>query len=125
MDGELQAIRSVVTDYIHGMIYGPDDLLRRAMHPHCMQAGHFRGEYEFMPRDAFIEAIAPEPKQPAGSPVTFNILSIDLTGDVAVVKLTDDCFGTRFTDYLTLIRHDGSWQIVMKAFYDHAHDPKP
>ena len=44
---------------------------------------------------------------------------IDITGDMALVKLSDDCFGYSWTDYLTLIRHDGDWQIVMKAFYGH------
>jgi hypothetical protein len=38
--------------------------------------------------------------------------------------VTDDCFGTTFTDYLTLIKHEGRWQIVMKAFFDHAHEGK-
>ena len=45
---------------------------------------------------------------------------IDITGDIAVVKVTDECFGTVWTDYLTLIRHEGQWQIVMKAFFNHA-----
>ena len=34
--------------------------------------------------------------------------------------MIDDCLGTTFTDYLTLIRDEGRWQIVNKAFYDHA-----
>lgn len=116
----LAAIRLVVTDYLEGMIYGQYERLRTAMHPLCMQAGHFNGKYEFMPRDEFIEAIKPEKKEPAGSKINFNISMIDLTGDIAIVKLTDECFGTIWTDYLTLIRHEGKWQIVMKAFYDHA-----
>ena len=47
---------------------------------------------------------------------------LDGTGDVAVAKVYDECLGTTFTDYLTLIKHDGQWQIVMKAFYDHSGD---
>ena len=47
---------------------------------------------------------------------------IDVTGDIAIVKVTDECFGTTWTDYLTLSRDGGQWQIVMKAFYNHAHD---
>lgn len=119
---DLKAIRSVVTDYLEGMIHGQEERLRAAMHPLCMQAGHYNGVYEFMPRDAFIEAIRPEKKEPDGSPLTFDITLIDLTGDIAVVKVTDDCFGTTWTDYLTLIKDQVKWQIVMKAFYNHAHD---
>ena len=119
---DLQAIRAAVTDYLEGMIYGDDDQIRKAMHPLCMQAGHYNGQYELFPREDFITAIKSEPRQPPGSPITSEIAFINITGDIAIAKVTDDCFGTSWTDYLTLIRHDGQWQIVMKAFYDHAND---
>ncbi len=124
VESDLHAVRMVVTEYLKGMIYGQDDRLRGAMHPLCMQAGHYNGQYEFMPRDAFIEAIKPEKKEPDGSTLRFDVSMIDITGDIAVAKVNDDCFGTTWTDYLTLIKHDGKWQIVMKAFYDHANDAK-
>ena len=121
-DEDLEAIRRVVMTYLEGMIYGQYERLRSSMHPLCMQAGHDKGIYEFIPRDAFIEAIKPEKKEPAGAPLRFDISLIDVTGDIAVVKVKDDCFGTTWTDYLTLIKDGGAWQIVMKAFYNHAYD---
>ena len=123
-NGDEKAIRSAVTDYLEGMIYGQYERIRAAMHPLCMQAGHYNGQYEFMPRDEFITAIMPEKKEPIGTLIRSHISMIDITGDIAMVKVTDDCFGTTWTDYLTLIRHEGRWQIVMKAFYDHANDRK-
>jgi Putative lumazine-binding len=123
-DLELEAIRSVVLDYLEGMIYGQDERIRRAMHPLCMQAGHYNEQYEFISRDAFIAALKLEPRQKDGTPFVFDIASIDVTGDIAAVKLTDDCFGTSWTDYLTLIKHDGTWQIVMKAFHKHTNVTK-
>ena len=114
------AIRNVVTDYLEGMIWGQPERLERAMHPRCMQAGHYKGAYEYLGRDEFIESLKLEPQLAPGTPYRARILSVDRTGDVAVVKVEDDCFGTSFTDYLTLIQHDGQWQIVMKAFVDHA-----
>jgi len=119
-DIEQPAIEAVVKDYLDGMIYGQPNLLQTAMHPLCMQAGHFNGVYEFFNRDEFIEALAEADKLAPGAPYNFKIVSVDMTGDVAVVKVEDDCLGTSFTDYLTLIKHDGRWQIVMKAFFDHA-----
>jgi hypothetical protein len=121
-DIDIQGIRTAVTDYLEGMIYGDDDQIRKAMHPLCMQAGHFNDQYEFFPREEFIAAIKSETRQPAGSPITSDIAFIDITGDIAIAKVTDDCFGTSWTDYLTLVRHDGQWQIVMKAFFDHANE---
>jgi hypothetical protein len=113
------AIRAVVTDYLEGMIHGDNERLRAAMHPLCMQAGHVNGEYEFINRDAVIAAISGEPRQAAGTPIVHEIVFIDITGDMAAVKVVDECFGSVWTDYLTLIRHEGKWQIVMKAFYSH------
>jgi hypothetical protein len=121
-DEDVRAIRSVVTEYLKGMIYGRHEGLRDAMHPLCMQAGHYDGQYEFMPRDEFIEAIKTEKKEPENSALKFDIKMIDITGDIAVVKLTDHCFGTTWTDYLTLIKDSAKWQIIMKAFYNHAID---
>lgn len=117
---EWNAIHTVVVDYLEGMIYGQTEKLERAMHPLCMQAGHYKGEYEFFDRGTFIQALKKETMEPPGTPYKSQIASVDITGDVAVVRVLDDCFGTSFTDYLTLIKHDGRWQIVMKAFFDHA-----
>jgi hypothetical protein len=116
---DIEAIRSVVRLYLEGMIYGEQDKLRQAMHPLCMQAGHDKGRYEFFPRDEFIALIGQEKPQPAGSAYPAEFQMIDITGDMAMVKLSDDCFGYSWTDYLTLIKHEGAWQIVMKAFYGH------
>ncbi len=66
------------------------------------------------------KSLADAEKLDPGSPYNFKIVSVDITGDVAVVKVENECLGTSFTDYLTLIKHDGRWQIVMKAFFDHA-----
>ena len=62
---ERAAIEAVVKDYLEGMIYGQRDRLERAMHPQCMQAGHFDGNYEFFDREAFIRAVEGETAQPA------------------------------------------------------------
>lgn len=113
-------IVAVVAEYLEGMIYGQRDRLERAMHPQCMQAGHFNGGYEIFDRETFIHSVEGETALPAGTPYRSEIISIDIIGDIAVVKVEDDCFGTTFTDCLTLIQHENQWQIVMKAFFDHA-----
>jgi hypothetical protein len=46
-------------------------------------------------------------------------VSVDITGDIAVVKVTDTWAGSRFTDYLTMAKHNGAWRIINKAFYVH------
>ena len=117
---ERKSIEAVIAAYLEGMIYGQREQLEHAMHPQCMQAGHYQGAYEFFDRETFIASVVGETAQPKGSPIRSRIVSIDMTGDVAVAKVEDECLGTTFTDFLTLIKHDGRWQIVMKAFFDHA-----
>lgn len=121
-DSERTEIEAVVTDYLEGMIWNDPERLRRAMHPLCMQAGHYKGQFEFYDRDAFIEALESEKTEEPGTPYNAAIVSIDMTGDVAVVKVINECLGTSFTDYLTLIKVEERWRIVMKAFFDHANE---
>ncbi len=119
-EGEREAIESVVTDYLEGMIWNDPERLRRAMHPLCMQSGHYKGQFEFYDRDTFIESLESERTAEPGTPYAARVVSVDMTGDVAVVKVTNESLGTSFTDYLTLIRVEDRWRIVMKAFFDHA-----
>ena len=119
-----EAIRQVIIDYLEGMVWGDEAQLRRAFHRGALQVGHFGGTYEFFPLQDFIDWLKSEPSQPTGSPYTAELISIEVTGTVAIVKITDTCFDTDFTDYLVLVndRPDatGSWQIVTKAYHVHA-----
>ena len=58
----------------------------------------------FIPRHEFIQAIKSEKKETDGAAFKFDIPMIDITGDIAIVKVTDDCFGTTWTYYSTLIK---------------------
>jgi Putative lumazine-binding len=118
-----QAIRAVILNYLEGMIWDGDAKLRGAMHELCMQAGHVGGRYEFIPRDAFIAEIGKLERLPTGTAFDWTIDFIDITGDAAIAKVTDTCFGSTWTDYLTFIKHDGEWQMVMKVFYEHPATP--
>lgn len=114
------AIEAVVAEYLEGMIHGQRDRLERAMHPRCMQAGRFGRSDESFDREAFVRLIDGETASPPGKPYLSQTFSTDMTGDVAVVKVEDECFGTTFTDHLTFTKYEHRWQIVMKAFLDHA-----
>ncbi|MGQ0566735.1 MAG: nuclear transport factor 2 family protein [Gemmobacter sp.] len=117
---EIDAVRAVVVDYLEGMIWGQTDRIERAFHPRAIQVGHFAGDYEFLSRQEFVDWLKAEPSEPVGSPYVAEVLSIEVTGDVAVVRISDTCFGTEFTDYLVMVRHDGQWQIVTKAYFAHS-----
>lgn len=121
---EHDAVREVVIDYLEGMVWGDEARLRRAFHPDAIQVGHFADTYEFFPLQEFIDWLRTEASAPPGSPYTAELVSIEVTGTVAVVKVTDSCFGTDFTDYLVMVKDrpgpEGRWQIVTKAYHVHA-----
>lgn len=119
MQTDTEAIRGVVTDYLEGMIYGDADQLARAFHPKSIAVGRYRGKLEWEGCRQFIPAWTAMETLPRGTPYTSQILSTDITGDLAVVKMTDTCFGDDFTDFLMLVRDQGRWQIMAKSFHVH------
>jgi hypothetical protein len=65
--------------------------------------------------DGLSSAVAAEP----GGPFSARVISIDVAGDAACVKLVESgLWGQDFMDYFLLSRIEGEWQIVAKAF-DH------
>ncbi|MGO7815477.1 nuclear transport factor 2 family protein, partial [Rhizobium ruizarguesonis] len=62
---------------------------------------------EWLTRDEFIAAILQEEPAPPGTHPYMDIQSVDVEGDAASVKVTDDFSGMRFTDYLSLLKIDG------------------
>jgi hypothetical protein len=92
---EHDAVRRVVIDYLEGMIWGDEEKLRRAFHPKALQVGHFADTYEFFPLDEFIAWLKLEETEPVGSAYDAELLAVEVTGTVAVAKLSDTCFGTR------------------------------
>lgn len=120
-DHEHEAVRQVVIDYLEGMIWGDESRLRQAFHPDAIQVGHFADTFEFFPFNEFLAWLKAEKTEPPGTPYTAELLSIEVTGTVAIAKLTDTCFGTDFTDYLVLMKDrpdtSGRWQIITKAYH--------
>jgi hypothetical protein len=118
------AIRQVLVDYLEGMIWGEEEKLRRAFHPGALQVGHFGDTYEFFPLEEFVAWLKGEATVPPGTPYAAELISIEVTGTVAVAKLADTCFGTDFTDYLIMVKDRpdaaGRWQIVTKAYHAHS-----
>ena len=115
---ELEAIRAVARDYLDGMVYADETRLRGAFHPQAAVVGHTGHRLDWDSVDAFLAAVLRDGGPPAGTPYFAEIVAIDVTGDLALVKLVDDYLGSRFTDYVTMIKQEGRWAIAHKAFYE-------
>ena len=109
-------IRSVVATYVEGMARGDAGMLRRAFHPGASIIGHFGGGLEWSDLDTFITACVDE-AIPADAPVPpFAIEALDVDGDAARVWVVNVWAGLDVRDWLSLLKHDGRWQIVAKLF---------
>ncbi|MBK0400755.1 nuclear transport factor 2 family protein [Limibaculum sp. M0105] len=110
-------IEAVVADYVEGMVLADEPRLRRAFHPKACSIGHFGGALEWEQLDAFIAGVKAAFDPSSGVAPRWEIQDLEVTGDTALVRVEDDYVGYRFIDTLTLLRHDGRWQIVAKVFW--------
>lgn len=109
-------IIEVVESYVRGMCAGDADKLRAAFHERACCIGHFAGGLEWDEREAFIQGVLDAVEVPDTDPY-WNLRSVEVIGDMATVQLDDIWLGMHFDDTLTLLRHEGSWVIVSKLFY--------
>lgn len=112
-------IHQVVRNYIEGMVFADEPLLRQAFHPSCRIIGHYHKELEWLSLDDFIAAINSDGPAAYDATPFWQVISVDITGDAAVVKVIDDYVGMRFTDYLSLLKVDDRWVIINKLYFHH------
>jgi len=116
---DLDAVMATVRDYLDGMVYGDEAMLRRAFHPSSQIIGHFQDEFAWLSLDDFVAETQAGGAIAAGTSYYWRVVSLELVGDLAVVNVEDDYMDVRYADLLTLIRHEGRWMITHKAFYVH------
>ena len=118
IDPERAAIEAVVQDYFLGMYQGDGARLARIFHPQCWLFGENPNGCHAFPVAGFIEQMTSgTPPKAAGEPFDMTLVALDRTGSVATAKLAVRYQGRRYTDYLTLQKAEGAWQVVGKLFY--------
>ena len=113
-----QEIASALGNYFDGFYDGDVGKLRKIFHPNCHLYTATTGSLE----DADIETIyervsARENPKDRNDPRFDQIVTIDKSGpEIAFVKLQIAVSPYYYTDYLTLLRLDGRWQIITKTY---------
>lgn len=119
-NAQVNEILSVVQIYLDGLFEGDTAKIRQSFHPaSSLFAVASDGKLVNMPREEWCRMIEgrASPKASGLTREHERILSVDITGpNTAVVKLNCAIAPRFFTDYLSLIRLDGRWQVINKTF---------
>jgi hypothetical protein len=109
------AVRAVVENYLHGLKFNDVESLKKAFWPDA--------KLFFIKSDGTLGQLTQTEwyagfAQAAGkeSKADLKVASLEVTNDAAVVKVVETYPTSRYTDYISLLRFDGKWQIVNKIY---------
>ena len=118
MDDDERQINAVVDSYVTGFNRGDSETLLAALHPRFVSTGFFKGELQWDSAEAFAAfcaASAPDPDVPVPE---WRMETLVVSGQTAVAIVRDSWGARQFRDSLTLLKDDGRWRIVFKAFHN-------
>jgi hypothetical protein len=111
---DTEQITQAIEGYVRGCQTGEASHLESAFHPDARMFGAVGSDRYDIPIFGGMDAAV------ADNPTVdhdWEILSIDVAGDAACVKISESGFwGQDFMDYFLLSRIEGEWKIVGKAF---------
>jgi len=118
MSDDTVQIEAAVKTYLDGLYEGDTEKLASVFHPTSRLTWEDGGKLTLLPRDQWLEAVRerPSPKS-RGLARHDEILKIDQASPtMAFVKLKCAIPPRFFTDYLSLLKIDGNWQVAQKVF---------
>ena len=113
-----EQIEAVVRLYIESMDESNPDKVKKAFHENAKVVGFLHGDLLQLSVNDFAGFVAsqqPSPKE-KGEDVEFEILTCEIEGTTALVKIRDKYLGITFLDTLSFLKADGEWKIYNKLF---------
>ena len=113
-----EQIEAVVRLYIESMDESNPDKVKKAFHENAKVVGFLHGDLLQLSVNDFAGFVAsqqPSPKE-KGEDVVFEILTCEIEGTTALVKIRDEYLGITFLDTLSFLKADGEWEIYNKLF---------
>ncbi len=110
-------IRQTIQTYFEGMHESNATKTCAAFHPNATITGYLEDGLHEMTAEEFANFTAAQPSaSERGEPARLEIISIEISGDTACVRVRDDYLGLTFVDSLLLLAVDGKWRIYTKLF---------
>jgi protease I len=111
------AVRRTVQYYFDGGKNRDSIALRKAFHPDARMLFAKDGKLVVVPIDEYIARVGSDKLEPGEVDSTRRrVTSVDVVGDAAVARLELKRPDALLTDYMSLLKVDGRWQIVNKIF---------
>jgi hypothetical protein len=115
MQQEFERVLAVIQDYFDGLHYGDVKKLDSIFHADAvLKAPNVRRT-----KQEWLAAVGSRPV-PAEQGLTyaFNVLSVEIIKDQAMVKVECPLFEYLYVDYLGLLKENQKWLIVNKMYTD-------
>lgn len=115
--GDRAAIEATIRTYFEGDINRDPSLLEKAFHPDAKLLNVAKdGRLGVLTQPDWHASISTPDAKKRERP-TPTILDIDIAGNAAIAKTQLVFTYGSFTDYLSLLKLDGTWTIVNKIYY--------
>jgi hypothetical protein len=115
---EADEVVNLATDYYAAMVNSDGDELRRVFHAKASIVGNFGDDLEYVGLEEFIGGTGDA--KTGDGPFESRLDGLTLMGDTAVVTISGYSYGAWISDYLSMLKIEGRWQIVAKTYYAHA-----
>lgn len=118
-NAQINDILTVVQIYLDGLYEGDTVKIRQAFHPASSLFAAIDNKLINLPREDWCKLIEsrPSPKANGQTREHDRVLSVDVTGpNTAMVKVNCAITPRFFTDYLSLIKLEGRWQVINKTY---------
>jgi hypothetical protein len=116
-EAEKQAIQKTILDYYHeGHVKCDPELYKNILHPEWKFFLFDQGQLRIVDRAEYCSWYNPENVKPELAWET-EFYRIDVTENIAAVKLRLECQEVRYIDYFNMMKIDGKWWIVHKMSY--------
>lgn len=113
---EEEAAKKPLMNYLKGHETGKAEYMKAAFHTEGKLMYMRDGKFTTIEFADYIGRMRGKPAADEANRKRY-IESVDVSGSAAVGKIILDYPSARFVDYMTLLKIDGEWKIVNKAFY--------
>ena len=113
-----RAIEQTIQTYFDGLYEGNADKLGSVFHENSALTWDQDGQISVLPRDAWLKMVRERPSSQSRNLARDDaILLLDQSGPTtAFVKVKCQIPPRYFTDYLNLLKTDGTWRVAQKVF---------